>query len=151
MPLNNNPYGKANIKPQEVVVGQVTTLTLIYTVGSKGIAAGGGIRITVRGRGLWPQIQTSDPTGEGYVTARASNGVPVRVSCDVEWTSHTVTAVVKDSPLQSGDTILLGIVEYPVGPFGHEGTGEVVEVGPGVRDLKPGDRVAGCGRSKRLY
>ena len=39
----------------------------------------------------------------------------------------------------------LGIVEYPVGPFGHEGTGEVVEVGPDVEDFRPGDLVAGCG------
>ncbi|MEM7751486.1 MAG: alcohol dehydrogenase catalytic domain-containing protein, partial [Pseudomonadota bacterium] len=35
--------------------------------------------------------------------------------------------------------------------IGHEGSGEVVEVGPGVRDIKPGDPVifqfsASCGR-----
>ncbi|WP_193187935.1 zinc-dependent alcohol dehydrogenase family protein [Nisaea sediminum] len=38
--------------------------------------------------------------------------------------------------------------------LGHEGAGEVVEVGPGIRDLKPGDPVvfqfsANCGRCRR--
>lgn len=38
--------------------------------------------------------------------------------------------------------------------LGHEGAGEIVEVGPGVRDVKPGDRVvfqfsASCGRCRR--
>ena len=39
----------------------------------------------------------------------------------------------------------LGIVEYPFGPFGHEGVGEVVELGEGVTDIKVGDRVVACG------
>ena len=38
--------------------------------------------------------------------------------------------------------------------LGHEGAGEVVEVGPGIRDLKAGDPVvfqfsANCGRCRR--
>ena len=38
--------------------------------------------------------------------------------------------------------------------LGHEGAGEIVEVGPGVRDVKPGDHVvfqfsASCGRCRR--
>jgi L-iditol 2-dehydrogenase len=33
------------------------------------------------------------------------------------------------------------VVKYPF-PVGHEGAGEVVEVGPGVTTLKPGDRIA---------
>ncbi len=43
-------------------------------------------------------------------------------------------------------------VETPI-ILGHEGAGEIVEVGPGVVDFKPGDRVAmqsilGCGRCR---
>jgi aryl-alcohol dehydrogenase len=45
-----------------------------------------------------------------------------------------------------------GSVRFPV-VFGHEGAGEVVEVGSGVRDLSPGDRVLlvsdFCGRCAR--
>jgi len=39
----------------------------------------------------------------------------------------------------------LGIVEYPFGPFGHEGAGRVAELGEGVTDIKVGDRVVACG------
>jgi L-iditol 2-dehydrogenase len=39
----------------------------------------------------------------------------------------------------------LGIVQYPFGPFGHEGAGEVVELGEGVTDIAVGDRVVACG------
>ena len=45
-----------------------------------------------------------------------------------------------------------GFYSAPGLPFtpGHEGAGEVVEVGPEVKDFKPGDRVAYCGRDRRL-
>src|SRR3954468_11415306 len=36
----------------------------------------------------------------------------------------------------------MGIAEYPIVP-GHEWTGTVVDVGPGVGGLSPGDRVVG--------
>jgi (R,R)-butanediol dehydrogenase/meso-butanediol dehydrogenase/diacetyl reductase len=43
------------------------------------------------------------------------------------------------------------LVPYPLGPFGHEFAGEVVEIGRGVNALKVGDRIAAaplvaCGR-----
>jgi len=37
----------------------------------------------------------------------------------------------------------LGIAKYPYGPFGHEGTGEIVELGQGVNGFHIGDRIAG--------
>jgi len=39
----------------------------------------------------------------------------------------------------------LGILNYPFGPFGHEGSGTVEEIGEGVRGFTPGDRVVGVG------
>ena len=47
----------------------------------------------------------------------------------------------------------MGMYPSPVGlPFiaGNEGAGEVIAVGPGVTDLKVGDRVALCGRARLL-
>ena len=39
----------------------------------------------------------------------------------------------------------LSVVEYPYGPFGHEGVGEVAELGDGVTNMKVGDRVVATG------
>lgn len=42
-------------------------------------------------------------------------------------------------------TAKLGSKMYPMAPPGHEGVGRVVKVGPGVTELREGDRVAGGG------
>ena len=47
----------------------------------------------------------------------------------------------------------MGMYPSPVGmPFvaGNEGAGEVIAVGPGVTDIKVGDRVAYVGAARRL-
>jgi len=54
--------------------------------------------------------------------------------------SHTVGICHSDFELYAGRYIIP--VEYPIIP-GHEWAGEVAEVGSGVTDLKPGDRVVG--------
>ena len=68
--------------PQRVEVDTLQTWTLVYTVGEAGIKAGGGLRIGLRHLQNWHAElpQTQDPSGSGYLTARAGGGVPVEIS-----------------------------------------------------------------------
>ena len=50
------------------------TFRLVYTVGRYGIDDTGSIRVVFRFMGDWGAIQTRDPKGYNYVTAKASTG-----------------------------------------------------------------------------
>lgn len=65
---------------------------------------------------------------------------PVAGPGEVVVTSRVVGVCHSDLELLAGRYIIP--IRYPVTP-GHEWAGEVAETGPGVDDLKPGDRVVG--------
>lgn len=56
------------------------TFTLTFTVGRFGIDDRGAIRVLFRAVGDGGRLQTRDPSAENYVSARASNGVPLQVA-----------------------------------------------------------------------
>ena len=68
--------------PGKVEAYSLQTWTLVYTAGKAGMKGGGGLRIGLRHLQNWhAEIpQTGDPSGSGYLTARADSGVPVEIS-----------------------------------------------------------------------
>lgn len=81
--------GEATVSPEQGVSGEYGTWTVTYTVGEGGIASGGGIRVQLPDewhagpRNSAVRLQTKDPKGDNYITAKVSNsGVAVR--CIVE-------------------------------------------------------------------
>ncbi len=74
-------YGHVTLSPTTAVeVRSLNTFTLTFTVGQFGLDDGGAIRVLFRAIGDGGQLQTSNPTAPNYVTAVASNGVPLRTS-----------------------------------------------------------------------
>jgi hypothetical protein len=105
-------YGHADLQPKgpfEVRSAQCFTLT--YTVGRYGIDDTGGIRVVFRFVGDWGALQTTDPQGSGYVTARTSGAGRIALSFDK--TGHQrpyfpcLNARLHGGYLREGDTITL--------------------------------------------
>jgi len=63
------------IGPDQVPVYSYQTWRFVYHAGKAGIAPGGGIRVAMRHLPCWTMPQTTDPSGDGYLTARST---PVR-------------------------------------------------------------------------
>jgi len=65
--------------PEQVEAYTLQTWTLIYTAGESGIKAGGGLRIGLRHLQDWHAAmpQTTDPTGDGYLTAATDGDATV--------------------------------------------------------------------------
>lgn len=105
--------GHATLEPRDpVAVRTAQTFTLTYTVGRYGLDDTGAIRIAFRALGDWKPLQTDDPTAPGYVTAVASNGVPI----DLQYVRYgmaprprwkVLTARVTGGYLREGDTITI--------------------------------------------
>jgi len=108
--LEKNPFGSARITPNTAFAGQKGEWTIEYTVGSKGIAQGGGIRVhqPTSAHDLWPL---------GKVLAFCSNR---RTSLEVctenayPQTYHhskypSVTVTVYGTDLKAGDRIRIVI------------------------------------------
>jgi hypothetical protein len=74
--LNRKEYGSIDASPQSMVSGTWNTITLTYTVGSKGIALNDGLQLMFHGqmKGL-SALQAEHPDQAGYVTVKASNPV----------------------------------------------------------------------------
>lgn len=105
--------GSAMIEgPTQVEVLSYQTLVLVYVAGKEGIQPGGGIRIAWRHVHNWTRPQTEDPTQEGYISVRTSNGIPVSVAVEVKeafrvffpW-QHMVIVTLPESGLSEGDSI----------------------------------------------
>jgi len=106
-------YGHAQITPRgQFEVRSYQTFTLTYTVGRFGLDDTGAIRVVFRAMGDTGRLQTTDPAGDNYVTARASNGVTLSVnyagrgmSARPRWKSLTVN--VSNGYMREGDTITI--------------------------------------------
>lgn len=92
--------------------GEMVTITQIYTVGTLGMAEGGGV--VVRGGGRRVSVQTGDPSKAGYVTVRSSNpdAVFTRSRPWAEWQSFqlrggAVPFRLSGAALEEGDTITI--------------------------------------------
>lgn len=101
-------YGSAALHPAgPVEVRSFQTLTVTYTVGKFGLDDTGAIRIAFRWVTDSGPLQTSDPAAKNYVTATASNGVPLTVFVEPyghrPWEGLRVT--VNGGYMREGDTI----------------------------------------------
>ena len=101
-------YGSATLAPTGPVrIRSFQTLTVTYTAGKFGLDDTGAIRIAFRWVHDIGRLQASDPAGVNYVTATASNGVPLTVYVEPygyrPWGGVRIT--VNGGYLSEGDTI----------------------------------------------
>ena len=102
-------YGWAVLSPTTPCeVRSFQTLTVTYIVGRFGLDDTGAIRVAFRWVNDCGPLQTTDPTAMNYVTARASNGVPLAVFVEPygyrPW-SLTVRVTVTGGFMRAGDRI----------------------------------------------
>lgn len=106
-------YGHVDLSPKGAFeVRSFQTFTLTYTVGRFGLDDSGAIRVVFRAMGDAGRLQTSDPSGDGFVTATASNGATLSVeysrrgaSARPRWKALTIG--VSGGYLREGDTITI--------------------------------------------
>ncbi len=105
-------YGHVELEPRGAFEARsVQTFRLVYTVGRYGIDDTGGIRIVFRFMGDWGHLQTGDPRGYNYVTAKTSTAS--RVSLAYAATGHqrpwfrSLTVKLHGGYLREGDTITI--------------------------------------------
>ena len=74
-------YGHVEIEPKgKFPARSLQTFRLTYTVGRFGLDDTGAIQVMLRAMGDRGALQTGNPTGDNYVTATSSSGVPLQVS-----------------------------------------------------------------------
>ncbi|MEE2688163.1 MAG: DUF3604 domain-containing protein [Pseudomonadota bacterium] len=106
-------YGHVDFFPKgKFEIRSYQTFKLTYTVGRFGLDDTGAIRVVFRAMGDTGTMQTSDPTGDNYVSATASNGATLSVdyarrgkSARPRWKSLTVN--VSGGYMKEGDTITI--------------------------------------------
>ena len=106
-------YGHAALDPTDPVEARsFQTFRLTYTAGRYGLDDTGAIRVVFRAMSDGQPLQTSDPRAANYVTATASNGVPLKVdyqrrgvSPRPRWKALTVN--VAGGYLREGDSITI--------------------------------------------
>ncbi len=115
--------------PAAIVRGEYGQWSFTYRAGSKGIRAGGGIKIAFRHLDGWGVPQTLDPGGPNYATAHASTGQALQLQAlqrFVIWNEsflqffpwqHT-TGVTVDEPLKPGATLTLTLGDRTQGSPG---------------------------------
>ena len=69
------------IGPERVEAYTYHTWRFVYEAGKAGIAGGGAIRIGMRHLPCWTMPQTTDPSGDGYLTARTSPAQQLQIRC----------------------------------------------------------------------
>jgi hypothetical protein len=129
--------GTATLKgPKAAEVLSHQTWTIVYTAGKKGIRPGGGIRVALRHMNhLWSPVQNEDPKSAGYLSARASNDIPISVSVECDnWSKrfmgqyfpwqNIVEVIVGEPGLKAGQTVEIvygdksgGSLGFKVQPF----------------------------------
>ncbi|MCP5152614.1 MAG: DUF3604 domain-containing protein [Ectothiorhodospiraceae bacterium] len=105
-------YGHVTLEPRGAFEARsLQTFELVYTVGRYGIDDTGSIRVVFRFMGDWGDLQTDDPTGYNYVTARTSTNS--RLALSYGGTAHqrpwfrALTAKLHGGYLREGDTITI--------------------------------------------
>jgi hypothetical protein len=110
--------GIATLKgPKTAEVLSHQTWTIVYTAGKTEIRPGGGIRVALRHMNhLWSTVQNEDPNSVGYLSARASNNIPISVSVECSnWSKrfmgqyfpwqNIVEVIVGKPGLKAGQTV----------------------------------------------
>ena len=105
-------YGHVSLTPKNPVeVRSTQTFTLVFTVGRFGLDDNGSIRVLFRAIGDTGRLQTTVPDGANYVSAIASNGVPLRTSFapggGARPRRKALTVSVAGGYLSEGDTITI--------------------------------------------
>ncbi|MCE2559718.1 MAG: hypothetical protein J4F98_14255, partial [Acidobacteria bacterium] len=123
------------------------TIEVVYMVGSLGMEEGGGIVISSQGAGGYGRLQTTDPAGDRYVSARVSReGVSLEQDTHPIWGPYGgfrgpvgfPTLRVRGGDLSPGDTITLTFGDKSgggrglgVGEFSNDRIALPIHVDPG--------------------
>lgn len=117
-------YGHADIHPKGAFEARShQTFRLTYTCGRYGLDDTGSIKIVFRFTADGGDLQMTDPAAPNYVTAKASNGTPLKLSFDS--TGHVrpwyraLTVFVHRGFLREGDTIDIVVGDTSGGSPGH--------------------------------
>ncbi len=103
-------YGSAAIEPNGAFEARsLQTFLVTYSTGRYGLDDTGSIRIVFRFTADGGPMQTNDPKALNFVTAKSSNGVPLRLSFDANghqrpW-YQALTVTVSKGYLREGDSI----------------------------------------------
>ena len=146
------------------------TVEVVYTVGSLGMEEGGGIVISSQGAGGYGRLQTTDPAGDRYVSARVSReGVRLEQDTHPIWGPYGgfrgpvgfPTLRVRGGDLKAGDTITLtygdtsgGGRGLRVGEFSNDRIALPIHVDPGdgrVYEMPPATLEVVGGAAERVH
>ncbi|MEV1056663.1 type I polyketide synthase [Micromonospora chalcea] len=136
------------------VEGELTPATLAVLAGAAVDPSVSGGQLAVRGeRTLVPRLtrpvgdELTPPPGPWHlapVTGGTLDGIAPVPATPAELGEDQVRIAVRAAGVNFRDVLIgLGMYPDPAAVMGSEGAGVVVEVGPGVTDLAPGDRVMG--------
>ncbi len=115
--------GTATLTPSgSFEAGSLQSFTLVYTAGAFGIDDTGSIKIGFRFATDFGPVQFTDPKGQGYTTAEASNGATLEAKWEFKrnirpWSRSLYIGVVKDF-LAPGDTITVRFGDRRLGSPG---------------------------------
>ncbi|MEH0974420.1 SDR family NAD(P)-dependent oxidoreductase [Micromonospora sp. CPCC 205546] len=136
------------------VEGELTPAILAVLAGAAVDPSVSGGQLAVRGeRTLVPRLtrpagdELTPPSGPWHLAAVAPgtlDGIGMVPTAAVALDAGQVRIAVRAAGVNFRDVLIgLGMYPDPAAVMGSEGAGVVVEVGPGVTDLAPGDRVMG--------
>ncbi|MCZ6633881.1 MAG: DUF3604 domain-containing protein [bacterium] len=98
-------YGELTLHPRDdVIAGSYGTWTVTYTVGEKGVARGGTIRIYTEADSDRAMPQMDDPAGEDYLTVQAP--IEARVGVLVQ-SLLSIVLIVNGRALQPGEQVVV--------------------------------------------
>ena len=105
-------YGHATMTPTGAFEARsYQTFTLTYTAGRYGVDDTGSLRVVFRWSSDFGQLQMDDAGAANYVTAKASNATPLRVSFAYDSLPrpryHGLTVTPRGGFLREGDTICI--------------------------------------------
>jgi len=105
-------YGHCAAEMQpELTAGEYTTVSFVFTLGDTALSAGGRLRIAWRWPIDWHNLQTTDPAGDGYVTATTTQSAQLAINFkqmgDLDPWMHCLDLTVTAGTLVKGDRIRL--------------------------------------------
>lgn len=117
-------YGTADLEPKGAFEARSDqTFTLTYTAGRYGLDDTGSIKVVFRFTFDGGPLQFDDPSARNYVTAQASNGVPLRLGFDenghVRPWYQALHVFVSHGYLREGDTITIVVGDTSGGSSGY--------------------------------
>ena len=146
------------------------TIEVVYMVGSLGMEEGGGIVISTQGAGGYGRLQTTDPAGDHYVSARVSQeGISLEQDAHPIWGPYGgfrgpagfPTLRVRGGELSPGDTITLtygdrsgGSRGLGIGEFSNDRISLPSHVDPGdgrVYEMPPATYEVVGGAAERIH